>query len=54
MIFEGRPFTIVGVLPASNRSLMGFGFTPEVYVPPLKNDGDTQVRHAEPGRHRRY
>ena len=39
MIFDGRPFTIVGVLPASNRSLIGFGFTPEVYVPPLKNDG---------------
>ncbi len=39
MILDGRPFTIVGVLPASNRGLIGFGLTPEVYVPPMRNDG---------------
>ena len=39
MILDGRPFTVVGVLPASNRGLIGFGLTPEVYVPPIKNDG---------------
>ena len=35
---DGRPFTVVGVLPASNRSLIGYGFSPEVYVPPLGRD----------------
>jgi putative ABC transport system permease protein len=30
---EGRPFTVVGILPPVHRTLVGFGFAPEMYVP---------------------
>jgi predicted permease len=30
---EGRPFTVVGILPPAHRTLVGFGFAPELYVP---------------------
>jgi putative ABC transport system permease protein len=30
---EGRPFTVVGILPPVHRTLIGFGFAPELYVP---------------------
>jgi predicted permease len=30
---DGRPYTVVGILPADYRSLIGFGFSPDVYVP---------------------
>jgi putative ABC transport system permease protein len=31
---DGRPYTVVGILPADYRSLIGLGFSPDVYVPP--------------------
>ena len=30
---DGRSFTVVGVLPRDFRTLIGFGFSPDVYVP---------------------
>src|ERR1022692_3649012 len=35
---EGRPYTVVGILPADYRSLIGFGFSPDVYVPRYLDD----------------
>lgn len=29
---DGRPHTIIGILPESNRSVFGFGMSPDVYV----------------------
>src|SRR3982750_1995193 len=31
--FNGRPYTVVGVLPARHRALPGYGIAPEVYLP---------------------
>jgi predicted permease len=33
MILDGRVFTIAGVLPRDHRTVTGFGFSPELYVP---------------------
>ena len=33
MVLDGQPHTIVGILPASHRTLIGLGFAPDVYVP---------------------
>jgi predicted permease len=30
---NGRPYTVVGVLPADHRSVVGFGLAPELYLP---------------------
>ena len=31
--FNGRPYTVLGVLPATFRALPGYGVAPEVYLP---------------------
>lgn len=33
LTFDGRPFTIVGLLPANHRTIFGFGLAPAVYLP---------------------
>jgi predicted permease len=33
LVFNGRPYTVLGVLPADLRSITGFGLAPEVYLP---------------------
>ena len=33
LIFNGRPYTVVGVLPANHHALPGYGVAPEVYLP---------------------
>jgi predicted permease len=33
LILDGRPRTIVGVLPANHQTLTGFGFAPDLYLP---------------------
>jgi predicted permease len=33
MVLDGRPYTVAGVLPRDHRSVMGFGFTPDLYLP---------------------
>ena len=35
---DGKPYTVVGILPASHRTLMGFGFSPDVYLPSYLDD----------------
>ncbi len=43
IIFDGRPFTIVGVLPPATRTLVGFGFAPDAYVPPFSANADVAM-----------
>jgi predicted permease len=33
MVLDGRPYRIAGVLPATYRTLTGFGFSPDLYLP---------------------
>lgn len=33
LTFDGRPFTIVGILPANHHTIFGFGLDPAVYLP---------------------
>jgi predicted permease len=35
---DGRPYTVVGVLPKNFRSLIGFGYAPDVFVPSYLDD----------------
>ena len=35
---DGKPYTVVGILPSSHRTMMGFGIAPDVYVPPYLDD----------------
>jgi predicted permease len=35
---DGRPYTVVGILPEDYRSLIGFGYSPDVYVPRYLDD----------------
>jgi putative ABC transport system permease protein len=35
---DGRPYVVVGILPADYRTLIGLGFSPDVYVPHYVND----------------
>jgi putative ABC transport system permease protein len=42
LILDGRIFTVVGVLPANHRSIVGFAISPEVYIPVGRDDEDVQ------------
>jgi predicted permease len=33
MVLDGRPCIVAGVLPADHRTVTGFGFSPDLYVP---------------------
>jgi predicted permease len=35
---DGRPYTVVGILPKNFRSLIGFGYAPDVFVPAYLDD----------------
>jgi len=35
---DGRAYTVVGILPEAHRTLMGFGFSPDVYLPRYIDD----------------
>ena len=35
---DGRPYTVVGILPNDFRSLIGFGYMPDVFVPRYLDD----------------
>jgi len=35
---DGKAYTVVGVLPAQHRTLLGFGFSPDVYLPSFAKD----------------
>lgn len=32
LVFDGTPYTVVGILPPDHRSLIGFGFSPDLYL----------------------
>lgn len=38
VVLDGLPYTIVGVLPADHRTIVGFGLSPDVFVPALHDD----------------
>jgi len=42
LILDGQIFTVVGVLPANHRSIVGFAISPEVYIPVRRDDEDVQ------------
>jgi len=33
LIIDGRPYRVAGVLPHSHRTVLGFGFSPDLYIP---------------------
>lgn len=33
MLLDNQPYTVVGVLPRNHRTVTGFGFSPDIYVP---------------------
>ena len=33
LILDGQPYTIIGVLPSVHRTLVGFGYSPDLYLP---------------------
>jgi predicted permease len=35
---DGRAYTVVGILPKTHRTLIGYGFSPDVYVPRYVSD----------------
>ncbi len=35
---DGRAYTVIGILPAAHRTLIGFGFSPDVYLPRYLDD----------------
>ena len=42
MVLDGRIYTVAGVLPADNRSVAGFGISPDVYLPVAHEDDQVQ------------
>jgi predicted permease len=43
LVLDGRPHTIVGILPEDHRTLTGFGLQPDLYVPIRPGQGDVQL-----------
>ena len=43
---EGRPFTVVGILPPVHRTLIGFGLEPALYVPDISTRRCWQFTHG--------
>ena len=42
IVLDGRPHTVVGVLPTDHRTIIGFGFSPEIYIPAVHEDDSVQ------------
>ncbi|MEP7367498.1 MAG: ABC transporter permease, partial [Acidobacteriota bacterium] len=38
MVLDGRVYTVLGVLPDGHRTLIGYGYSPDVYVPHFVKD----------------
>jgi predicted permease len=43
MVLDGAVFAIAGVLPADHRTVVGFGFSPDIYVPVTREDDYVQL-----------
>ena len=33
IVLDGRAYTVIGILPENHRTMLGFGFSPDLYVP---------------------
>ncbi len=33
LLLDGRPYTVIGILPANHRTFLGFGLSPDLYMP---------------------
>ena len=42
LILEGRVYMVAGVLPANHRSVVGFGISPDIYIPVAHADDNVQ------------
>jgi predicted permease len=42
IVLDGRLHMVVGVLPADHRTIVGFGFSPEIYVSTVREDDFVQ------------
>jgi len=42
LVLEGHVYTIAGVLPADHRTVIGFGFSPDIYIPVASADDYVQ------------
>jgi len=42
LILDGQIYIVAGVLPANHRSVAGFGFSPDVYIPVSHENEDVQ------------
>jgi putative ABC transport system permease protein len=42
LILDGRVYTVAGVLPANHRSVVGFGLSPDIYIPAAHDDDNVQ------------
>jgi predicted permease len=40
---DGRLYTVVGVLPADHRTVVGFGYSPDIYVPTVADMDSVQL-----------
>jgi predicted permease len=43
LILDGRVYSIAGVIPANHRSIAGFGLSPDVYLPAMRDDDSVQL-----------
>ncbi len=40
---DGRAFTVIGVLPEGHRTLTGYGYSPDIYLPVMKRSTDLEL-----------
>lgn len=40
---EGKAYTVVGVLPENHRTLIGFGYAPDIYLPAIRREVNLAV-----------
>jgi predicted permease len=39
LVLDGKPYTVVGVLPRDHRTVSGFGLSPNLYIPAERDNG---------------
>ena len=44
LVFDGTPYTVVGILPPDHRTLIGFGFSPDLYLTVDQTAANRQTR----------
>ena len=49
LVLDGRVYTVVGVMPENNRSIVGYGYSPDVYAPISDNGEAVQLYARMPG-----